>query len=227
MTSRKQLAEAIERGDQVTIRILLSMRREPLESLRRIRRALEEQRDALAPAQARQLAELLNRAAAAGKEEERLAEQVAVNGRLLRQLVELDRILNRKLGGKKSLYHKKPGHQPVGLMSRQSGKARQESAGERTQRGAPLAVLAESSSRINCGSHSIRLRSSLFGSATRIMPESVTPRRRMKWPPLRKVAGTHQCDQEVSRQQRLPERLAACVPQGSWPSGHRLSRSLL
>lgn len=46
----KQLAEAIERGDQVTIRILLSMRREPLESLRRIRRALEEQRDALAPA---------------------------------------------------------------------------------------------------------------------------------------------------------------------------------
>ena len=48
----KQLAEAIERGDQVTIRILLSMRREPLESLRRIRRALEEQRDALAPAQA-------------------------------------------------------------------------------------------------------------------------------------------------------------------------------
>jgi len=49
----KQLAEAIERGDQVTIRILLSMRREPLESLRRIRRALEEQRDALAPAQAR------------------------------------------------------------------------------------------------------------------------------------------------------------------------------
>ena len=63
----KQLAEAIERGDQVTIRILLSMRREPLESLRRIRRALEEQRDALAPAQARQLAELLNGAAAAGK----------------------------------------------------------------------------------------------------------------------------------------------------------------
>ena len=110
----KQLAEAIERGDQVTIRILLSMRREPLESLRRIRRALEEQRDALAPAQARQLAELLNGAAAAGKEEERLAEQVAVNGRLLRQLVELDRILNRKLGGKKSLYHKSLDTSPTG-----------------------------------------------------------------------------------------------------------------
>ena len=110
----KQLAEAIERGDQVTIRILLSMRREPLERLRRIRRALEEQRDALAPAQARQLAELLNGAAAAGKEEERLAEQVAVNGRLLRQLVELDRILNRKLGGKKSLYHKSLDTSPTG-----------------------------------------------------------------------------------------------------------------
>ena len=110
----KQLAEAIERGDQVTIRILLSMLREPLDSLRRIRRALEEQRDALAPAQARQLAELLNGAAAAGKEEERLAEQVAVNGRLLRQLVELDRILNRKLGGEKSLYHKSLDTSPTG-----------------------------------------------------------------------------------------------------------------
>lgn len=71
-------------------------------------------RDALAPAQARQLAELLNGAAAAGKEEERLAEQVAVNGRLLRQLVELDRILNRKLGGKKSLYHKSLDTSPTG-----------------------------------------------------------------------------------------------------------------
>ena len=30
----KQLAEAIERGDQVAIRILLSMRREPLENFR-------------------------------------------------------------------------------------------------------------------------------------------------------------------------------------------------
>ena len=41
----KQLAEAIERGDQVAIRILLSMRREPLENLRKVRHALEEQRD--------------------------------------------------------------------------------------------------------------------------------------------------------------------------------------
>ena len=84
----KQLAEAIERG--------------------------EEQRDALAPAQARQLAELLNGAAAVGKEEERLAEQVALNGRLLKQIVELDRILNQKLGGEKSLYHKKLDTGPSG-----------------------------------------------------------------------------------------------------------------
>ena len=110
----KQLAEAIERGDQVAIRILLYMRREPLENLRKVRHALEEQRDALAPAQARQLAELLNGAAAVGKEEERLAEQVALNGRLLKQIVELDRILNQKLGGEKSLYHKKLDTGPSG-----------------------------------------------------------------------------------------------------------------
>ena len=68
----------------------------------------------LAPAQARQLAELLNGAAAVGKEEERLAEQVALNGRLLKQIVELDRILNQKLGGEKSLYHKKLDTGPSG-----------------------------------------------------------------------------------------------------------------
>ena len=59
-------------------------------------------------------AELLNGAAAVGKEEERLAEQVALNGRLLKQIVELDRILNQKLGGEKSLYHKKLDTGPSG-----------------------------------------------------------------------------------------------------------------
>ena len=47
-------------------------------------------------------------------EEERLAEQVALNGRLLKQIVELDRILNQKLGGEKSLYHKKLDTGPSG-----------------------------------------------------------------------------------------------------------------
>ena len=43
-----------------------------------------------------------------------LAEQVALNGRLLKQIVELDRILNQKLGGEKSLYHKKLDTGPSG-----------------------------------------------------------------------------------------------------------------
>lgn len=100
----KQLAEAVDRGDQVTIRMVLSMRGEPLEKLRLARRALEEQRDALAPKDAGRLTELLNGMAAEREEEEALATQVALNDRLLKQVVEMDKVINRKLGREKSIY---------------------------------------------------------------------------------------------------------------------------
>lgn len=110
----KQLAEAIERGDQVTIRILLSMRREPLESLHRIRRALEEQRDALAPAQRVSWRSFSTGPRQRGRKKRDWQSRWRSTGRLLRQLVEFDRILNRKLGGKKSLYHKSLDTSPTG-----------------------------------------------------------------------------------------------------------------
>ncbi len=103
----RQLAEAVDRDDQVAMRMLLSMRREPLEKLRDTRRTLEGQRDALPTADANRLAALLNGAEAEQREEAELAEQVAVNDRLLKQLVEFDQVLNRKIGRDKSLYHQK------------------------------------------------------------------------------------------------------------------------
>lgn len=101
----RQLADAVDRGDQVAMRMLLSMRGEPVKKMHSIRRFLEDQRDALAPKEARRLAELLNGGAAEREEEAALAHQIALNNRLLKQLVELDQILNRKIGRDKSLYH--------------------------------------------------------------------------------------------------------------------------
>lgn len=100
----RQMAEAVDRDDQVAIQLLVSMREEPVRRLRQARRALEEQRDALEPEEARQLARLLNGEAAETAEEAPLAAQIGVNRRLLEQVLELDKVLNRKLTREESIY---------------------------------------------------------------------------------------------------------------------------
>lgn len=100
----RQLAEAMDRNDQIAIQMLVAMRQEPVEKLTQARQALEHQRDSLPPGVRARLSELLNGAPAKEAAEEGLANQVGVNNRLLKQLVELDRILNRKLTREKSIY---------------------------------------------------------------------------------------------------------------------------
>lgn len=113
MDLSRQLAQAIDRDDQVAIQMMLSMRREPLEGLRNARRGLEELRDSLPPEERERLAQLFNGAEAAGAEAP-LAEQVTQNGRLLEQLVALDERLNRKICREKSAYPiKEPHASPV------------------------------------------------------------------------------------------------------------------
>ena len=104
MDISRQMAESMDRDDLVAIQMLVSMREEPVRKLRQARRALEEQRDALDPEAARRLARLLNGEAAETEAEEPLAVQVRTNRRLLEQLLELDRVLNRKLTREESIY---------------------------------------------------------------------------------------------------------------------------
>jgi vacuolar-type H+-ATPase subunit I/STV1 len=106
MDVSRQLTEAVDRDDKVTIEMLLSMRAEPIEELRRIRRKLEIQRDILPEEDARRLGELLSGAEAKAQEETGLANQIGANTRLLRQLVELDERLNHKITRDHSFYNK-------------------------------------------------------------------------------------------------------------------------
>ena len=64
MDVSRQMAEAMDRDDQVAIQMLVSMREDPVRKLRVVRQALEEQRDALDPEPARRLSQLLNGAEA-------------------------------------------------------------------------------------------------------------------------------------------------------------------
>ena len=60
----RQLAEAVDRSDEVTIQMLLSMREEPLAQMRQVEENLIRQRAALAEEDGRRLEELLSGAPA-------------------------------------------------------------------------------------------------------------------------------------------------------------------
>lgn len=100
-----QIAEAMDRDDQIAVGMLVSMREEPVKKLRRARKALEEQRDALKPGEAEELSRLLNGGEPKTEAEEPLAAQVSTNRRLLSRLLELDKVLNRKLTRSESIYN--------------------------------------------------------------------------------------------------------------------------
>lgn len=100
----RQLADAVDRRDEVAMQLLVSMREEPVRKLRRSRSALEHQRDALEPEEGRQLAALLNGEGAKEDAEIPLTQQAERNARLLRQLQELDKAVSLKMSRDKSVY---------------------------------------------------------------------------------------------------------------------------
>ena len=104
MDVTQQLAEAVDRNDQVAIQMLVSMREEPVEKLRKTRQALEQQREAMEAEDRERLALLLSGEAPERPKEEPFAKQAAINLRLWQQLRSLDQILNRKLAREKTFY---------------------------------------------------------------------------------------------------------------------------
>ena len=104
----QQLGESIDRNDQVSTQMLIAMREEPLGKLQAADQALREQLEALPEQEDRlALAAMLNGgppADPARRPQAMLCEQVASNNRRLKQVMELDRVLNQRLGREKSAY---------------------------------------------------------------------------------------------------------------------------
>ncbi len=100
----RQLAEAVDRDDQITIRMLVSMRQEPTDKLARAHQALDQQKAALSEADRERLSAILKGDVRPEPEEAALAAQAAQNQRTLKQLVDLDRVVNRTLAREKSIY---------------------------------------------------------------------------------------------------------------------------
>ena len=103
----QQLGQAIDRNDQVSIQMLIAMREEPLGKLQASDQALREQLEALPNREeAARLAAVLNGEPVEDSERtlKMLCDQVAQNQRRLRQVMDLDRVLNQRMGREKSAY---------------------------------------------------------------------------------------------------------------------------
>jgi len=100
----RQLAEALDRNDQVTARMLIGMRREPIDIACQTKEAIGALRDALEPEEKQRLTELLNGDEPKTEQEHPLAAQIKSNEQLLRRLTELDKALNIKIARDKSAY---------------------------------------------------------------------------------------------------------------------------
>ena len=100
----RQLADAVDRDDHIAAQMLVSMRQEPTDKLAQAKQALDQQRQSLPPSAAARLSAILRGEAAESAEEAPLTAQIGVNQRVLKQLVELDQVVNRKLAREKSIY---------------------------------------------------------------------------------------------------------------------------
>lgn len=101
-----QLADAIDRRDEVSVGLIINMRSEPIERLSIADRALRERLAELEEEDSLRIRAILNGEENQAVEplEKILAEQAAMNIRTHRRLVELDKVLSRKLAQDKSIY---------------------------------------------------------------------------------------------------------------------------
>ena len=101
------LSEAIQRQDQVSVQLFLSMRQEPLERLRICDAHLRRLCSSLPQAESAQLRQVLNGQSGGTATTQGLERTVRQNRQLLEQITRMDECINRRMGGKKSFYEQK------------------------------------------------------------------------------------------------------------------------
>ena len=101
-----QLADAVDRQDEVSINLVMSMRTDPIGKLAEADHALRQQLTELDEKDSVRIREILNgnASAALGETEQMLATQAAQNIRNHKRLMEKDKIVNQKITRDKSIY---------------------------------------------------------------------------------------------------------------------------
>ena len=120
----QELAEAVERQDQVSVKLLLSSRQKPILELQELYAAIKLKRCDLSGGDEEDFDRLVSGGAAETEEERPVAAQQAANQRLLERLIGLDRRLNEMLCKERSIYK-------TGRQARAKVKNKKTSAAER------------------------------------------------------------------------------------------------
>ncbi|MEY8230740.1 hypothetical protein AALA82_03900 [Oscillospiraceae bacterium 50-16] len=106
MDLTRQLGEAIDRGDEVSVRILVSMRNDPLVGLEELKKATQLRTEALSREERERVEELNSGASPEDENEILYVNQAGSARRLWERVVELDQRLNRRMAGDDSFYAK-------------------------------------------------------------------------------------------------------------------------
>lgn len=104
MDVSRQMGEALDRGDDVSVRMLVAMRQEPILRLQEVQQAAAARLDSLTPEDRERAKALREGAGPQGAEEETYCTQAGNARRLLERVLELDQKLNRRLAGDSSFY---------------------------------------------------------------------------------------------------------------------------
>ncbi len=100
----KQLGQALDRRDEVSVKMIIAMRQEPILRLEEIEGEIRGRLESVPEETAIRLAELLNGAEPDTPEEDALSAQVEKNRRLLERIVSLDKLISARVGGRYSFY---------------------------------------------------------------------------------------------------------------------------
>ena len=100
----QQMAEALDRDDQVAVEMLIAMRQEPILHLKELQTIIADRRSKIEDDS--RLQALLDGAPPQIREEAAYIDQVGIARRLLEQILVLDRRLNTRLAGKDSYYNR-------------------------------------------------------------------------------------------------------------------------
>ena len=96
----------MDRNDDVSLRLVVAMRQEPILGLEEVKRAIDNKLERLTPEERERVLELSGGAVPDGEGETAYFNQAGSARRLLERVLELDRRLNRRMAGQDSFYGK-------------------------------------------------------------------------------------------------------------------------
>lgn len=104
MDLSQQMGEALDRSDDVSVRMLVAMRQEPILRLEEVKLAMETGVEGLTPEGRARVAALREGEPPLDENEAAFQNQAGTARRMLERVLELDQRLNRRLAGEDSFY---------------------------------------------------------------------------------------------------------------------------